>query len=74
LEDRGIPRSHYEICDPEGLKIGEVTSGTQSPTLGKGVGMGYVKAEFSKEGSELFINIRGKLHRALVTARPFLKK
>jgi aminomethyltransferase len=74
LQERGIPRSHYELCDAQGNKIGEVTSGTQSPTLGKGIGMGYVKTEFAKEGTEIFVNIRGKLHKSLVTARPFLKK
>ena len=49
--DRGIPRSHYELCDADGNKIGEVTSGTQSPTLQKGIGMGYVPTSLAKPGT-----------------------
>jgi aminomethyltransferase len=72
--DRGIPRQHYEIIDANGAVIGEVTSGTQSPTLQKAIGMGYVKSEFSKAGSEIFIKIRDKAIKAQVTKIPFLKK
>ena len=72
--DRGIPRQHYEIQDADGNRIGEVTSGTQSPTLSKAIGMGYVKPEFAKEGSELFIAIRDKKLKACVVKMPFLKK
>lgn len=72
--DRGIPRQHYEIQDAAGNRIGEVTSGTQSPSLGKAIGMGYVKTEFSKEGSEIFIVIRDKKLKANVVKMPFLKK
>lgn len=72
--DRGIPRQHYEIVDAGGNVIGEVTSGTQSPTLQKAIGMGYVKTEFSKAGSEIFIKIRDKAIKAQVTKIPFLKK
>src|SRR3569833_3013143 len=57
--DRGIPRHDYEIVDADGNNIGKVTSGTQSPSLQKAIGMGYVKNEFAKEVSEIFINIRG---------------
>jgi len=71
--DRGIPRSHYEICDAEGNVIGEITSGTQSPTLGKGIAMGFVKTEFSKTGTEIFVKIREKLLKAQVVKMPFVK-
>src|SRR6202000_1268221 len=56
--DRGIPRHDYEIVDGAGTLIGKVTSGTQSPSLQKAIGMGYVKTEFSKEGTDIYIKIR----------------
>lgn len=71
--EQGIPRSHYEILNAAGDLIGEVTSGTQSPSLGKGVGMGYVLTAYSKPGSELFIKIRNKLLPARVVKLPFFK-
>lgn len=71
--DRGIPRQHYEIMDAAGNIIGEVTSGTQSPTLSKGIGMGYITKEYTKVGSEIYINIRNKYLKAVVTKMPFLK-
>ncbi len=71
--DRGIPRSHYEICDADGNLIGEITSGTQSPTLGKGIAMGFVKTEFSKTGTEIFVKIREKLLKAQIVKMPFVK-
>ncbi len=74
MTDRGIPRQHYEIQDEAGTRIGEVTSGTQSPTLGKAIGMGYVKTSFAKEGTDIFIVIRDKKLRAKVVKMPFLKK
>ncbi|RAK02136.1 aminomethyltransferase [Larkinella arboricola] len=74
LIDRGIPRSHYELCDADGNRIGEVTSGTQSPTLGKGIGMGYVPTEYSKPGSTLFVKVRDRLLKAEVVKLPFVKK
>jgi len=72
LIDRGIPRQHYKITDATGNEIGEVTSGTQSPSLGKAIGMGYVASEFSKSGSEIYIEIRGKILKAVVVKLPFL--
>ena len=72
--ERGIPRGHYELTDADGQPIGEVTSGTQSPTLGKGVGLGYVPTAVSKPGSELFVRVRDKLLRAEVVKLPFVKK
>ncbi len=73
MVDRGIPRSHYEICDAEGNTIGEISSGTQSPTLNKGIAMGFVKNEFSKVGTEIFVKIREKLVKAQVVKLPFVK-
>lgn len=70
--DRGIPRQHYEILDNNGDKIGEVTSGTQSPGLNKGIGMGYVKAEFAKKGTEILIQVRNNQLKARVTKMPFV--
>lgn len=72
--ERGIPRQHYAIADANGNIIGEVTSGTQSPSLNKGIGMGYVKTEFSKPDTEIFIIIREKPVKAKVVKLPFLKK
>jgi aminomethyltransferase len=71
--DRGIPRHDYEIVNAEGTVIGRVTSGTQSPSLQKAIGMGYVNKEFAKEGSEIFIKIRDNKIKAEVTKLPFLK-
>ena len=70
--DRGIPRGHYIIKDANGNEIGHVTSGTQSPTLGYGVGLGYVDTVFSAVDSEIYIDIRGKLLKAKVVKLPFL--
>ena len=69
--DRGIPRQHYEICDADGNNIGEVTSGTMAPALNKAIGMGYVKKEFSKFDTEIFIKIRNKLLKAKIVRTPF---
>lgn len=71
--DRGIARHDYEIVDAEGTKIGRVTSGTQSPTLKKSIGLGYVDNAFSKEGTEIYIAIRDKKIKAVVTKAPFVK-
>ena len=72
LEDRRIPRHDYEILDAQGQVIGIVTSGSQSPTLGKPIGMGYVKTEFAGTGTEIFISISGKSLPATVVKMPFL--
>ncbi|QHV98899.1 glycine cleavage system aminomethyltransferase GcvT [Spirosoma endbachense] len=72
--DRGIPRGHYELTDADGNHIGEVTSGTQSPTLSKGVGLGYVQTAFSKAGTEIFVKVRDRLLKAQVVKPPFVKK
>ncbi|WP_266362525.1 glycine cleavage system aminomethyltransferase GcvT [Tellurirhabdus rosea] len=72
--DRGIPRSHYELCDADGNPLGEVTSGTQSPTLNKGIGMGFVPTAYSKPGTEIFVKVRDRLLKAQVVKTPFVKK
>jgi aminomethyltransferase len=68
--DRGIPRQHYPILNAAGDVIGEVTSGTQSPTLSKGIGMGYVSTAHTD--SEIFISIRDKAVKAAIVKIPFL--
>lgn len=74
LLDRGVPRAHYVVTDAQGNPIGEVTSGTQSPTLGKGIGMAYVASKFADVDSELYIDVRGKLLKAKVVKLPFVAK
>jgi aminomethyltransferase len=69
--DRGIPRQGYRIVDLKGNAIGEVRSGTQSPSLGKAIGMGYVQMEYTQPESQIFIEIRGKLLEAKVVKVPF---
>ncbi|SEL96651.1 aminomethyltransferase [bacterium A37T11] len=73
MVDRGIARHDYPIVDAEGKTIGRVTSGTQSPTLQKSIGLGYVPAAYAKEGSEIYISVRDKQLKAVVTKPPFVK-
>ena len=73
LLEKGIPRKDYEILDLEGKKIGRVTSGTQSPSLEKPIGMGYVQKEFAEIGSEILIQIRKKQVKAKIVRLPFYK-
>lgn len=73
-DERNIPRHGYEIVDSSGNVIGEVASGTMSITLGKGIGMGYVKKEFATEGNLIHIAIRKKTGEATITRPPFIKK
>jgi aminomethyltransferase len=68
--ERGIPRQHYPILNAAGEVIGEVTSGTQSPTLAKGIGMGYVSTAHTD--SEIYISIREKAVKASIVKMPFL--
>ena len=72
--DRGIPRHDYLIADGAGNTIGKVTSGTQSPTLNKAIGLGYINSDFCKIDTEINIMIRDKGIKAKVTKIPFLKK
>jgi aminomethyltransferase len=69
--EKGIPRHGYEIKDYIGESIGHVTSGTQSPSLGKAIGMGYVRTAYAAIGSEIFIKVRDKLLQAKVSKIPF---
>ena len=71
MVDKGIPRHHYEICDKDGNAIGYVTSGTQSPSLGKAIGMGYVKLDYAAIDSTVFVKVRDKLLQAKVVKMPF---
>lgn len=71
--DRGIPRKDYDIFDESGEKIGIVTSGTMSPSLGMGVGMGYVEIGHHKPETEIYIGVREKKIKASVTKPPFIK-
>lgn len=71
--DKGIPRQHYLVYDASGKEIGEVTSGTMSPSLNKAIGLGYVPDEFAKIDSEIYIQIRGKLLKAKIVKIPFYK-
>ncbi|MVT07003.1 glycine cleavage system aminomethyltransferase GcvT [Chitinophaga tropicalis] len=70
--DKGIPRHDYEIKDASGQVIGKVTSGTQSPSLQKAVGLGYVKTAFATQDSEIYIAVRDKALKAKVVKVPFL--
>ncbi|MEY2630993.1 MAG: Aminomethyltransferase [Bacteroidota bacterium] len=74
LIERGIPRHDYEIVDADGNNIGIVTSGTMAPSLGKGIGMGYVTTEFAGVDSEIYIQIRNNKVKAKVVKMPFYKK
>lgn len=73
LEERGIPRSGHFLFDLNGNQIGTVTSGTQAPSLGKGIGLGYVIAEFSSVGSKIKLQVRNKMLNATVVSLPFYK-
>ena len=74
LREKGIPRAHYPIFNAEGDVIGEVTSGTMSPSMAIGIGLGYVKTEYSKPGTHIAISVRNKSLAAVVEKLPLLKK
>lgn len=71
--EKAVPRHDYEIVNEEGENIGVVTSGTMSPSLKKGIGMGYVKTAYAKLGSQIFVQIRNKAIPAVVVKLPFYK-
>jgi aminomethyltransferase len=73
LNERGIPRQGYDIVNVKGNKIGNVTSGTMSPSLSKGIGLGYVPLDSSKLGTEIFIQVRKKAIPATIVKLPFYK-
>ena len=74
MQERGIPRQHYEIMDANGQPIGEVTSGTMSPMIKQGIGMGYVPTEYAVPDQEIYIKIRKKVLKAKVVKMPVFKK
>jgi aminomethyltransferase len=71
MVEKGIPRHDYEIKDFSGALIGRVTSGTQSPSLGKAIGMGYVRTPFAAIDSTIYVKVREKLLQAKVVKFPF---
>ena len=71
MVERAIARHDYEIIDEAGTIIGKVTSGTQSPSLNKAIGMGYVKIEHAKIGTNIFIRVRNNPAKAVVVKIPF---
>ena len=73
ITERGIPRAGYKICDTEENPIGKISSGTQSPSLNRGIGLGYVKKDFSSVGQEVKIQIRDKFIPAKIVKLPFYK-
>lgn len=73
LTERGIPRHDYEIVDANGKPIGIVTSGTMSPSLNKGIGLGYVPMEYADPGSSIYIQIRKNAIPATVVKLPLYK-
>ena len=68
---KGIPRKDYEIYDEDQIKIGRVTSGTMSPSLGKAIGLGFVDNSYAKTNATIYINIRNNLIKALIIKPPF---
>jgi len=70
--DKAIPRAHYTVAEASGNAVGEVTSGTLSPVLNIGIGMGYVPLAYSQPGSEIYIQVRDKLQKAEVVKPPFV--
>lgn len=74
MVDRAIPRQHYPVCDANGTLIGEVTSGTMGPAVKKAIGMAYISSEYAKPGMEIYIDIRGKLNKAVIVKLPFWKE
>ncbi|TXI79711.1 MAG: glycine cleavage system aminomethyltransferase GcvT [Flavobacteriales bacterium] len=74
LVERGIPRHDHPVLDEAGKVVGKVTSGTQSPTLQKPIGMAYVPTAMAKEGTPLWIDVRGKALKGVVVKLPFLTK
>jgi len=71
--ERGIPRQHYTLLGKDGTETGQVTSGTMSPVLNEGIGMGYVRTEDSQPGTEIAVAIRNKQLKARVVELPFVK-
>ena len=73
MVDKGIPRHGYEITGQDGAVIGIVTSGTMSPCLKTGIGLGYVPVEFAAPGTDIYLSVRGRQLKAKVVKPPFVK-
>ena len=71
LHDRGVPRAGYAVTDGDGTRVGTLTSGTMSPTLGEPIGLGYVEAPHAEPGTDVAVVVRGDQKAAVVTAPPF---
>ena len=74
MEEKGIPRQGYDIIDANGTKIGRVTSGTMSPTMNIGIGLGYVDITYASPGTKVFIQVRKKAIKATISKLPLLKQ
>ena len=74
LSGKRVPREHYPLLDAAKTPVGEVTSGTFSPTFDKPIAMGYVWQELSKPGTELLVDIRGQTELARVVKLPFYRR
>ncbi|MFB6235198.1 MAG: glycine cleavage system aminomethyltransferase GcvT [Halopenitus sp.] len=72
LEERGVPRQGYEVTDGDGTTVGELTSGTMSPTLDEPIGLGYVDVDYADDGTEVGVVVRGEEKRATITSPPFI--
>ena len=70
--DKGIPRHDYQLKNAAGEVIGKVTSGTMSPVLGIGIGLGYVATDYAKPETEIFVDVRGRSLKAQVCKTPFI--
>lgn len=73
MDDRGVPRHGYELCDNDGNRIGAVTSGTMSPCLKQGIALGYLPPEWAAPGTRVGVKIRERILKATVTKPPFRK-
>jgi aminomethyltransferase len=74
LTDKGFPRQGNPVLDASGVAAGEVTSGTLSPCLDQGIGMGYVRADLAEPGTEVEIDVRGKRRPARVASKPLYQR
>ena len=72
LDERGVPRHGYAITSPDGDEIGEVTSGTMSPTLDEPIGLGYVDTDYTDDGTSVHVQVRGTGKQATITTPPFI--
>ncbi len=73
MEDKGIPRAGYEILDENDQVIGKITSGSQSPVLSRGIGLGYVQTAYSQPETEVFVGVRNRRLKARVVKLPFVE-